>query len=458
MSDYQTAKTADEIRGGEIDANIDSVLSDEHPVANMMLAAERAGIDDEGSPLYALLSRASTSHTLRKARKQGHAPTLNAATGLGESSVEATGYDLLVNRLTPAAQQILVKGPKGSGKTVFVLDAAKRLYAEFDGDLEIATNIKGPDEHPAVTFVETMSEMLEWVRDTPGEKLVIGDEWSTTMNANAHPGGDVRQTVSRFINALRKGRGGSTRLMIVGHEHDTDIASILRTQSDVVIEKAGKADDGLADRAHIYAGWDDYVTGDEEFTLRGLQDVDDASIWGADTNYFAYFEPDLDSPREQIRRGKLIEDWQQYQDRDDADDPDGTGEDRRVKCRGTNKRGERCGTTHVTHESGYCQTHRHQWNGDPDPRLTDSSDDDDGDVTDDARRATPLEGLAGVLKATQAVTGEREGDDDDEALIAAALQADSPGDVGDVVNRHRAERMAEQIISGGEDDANEVVN
>ncbi|AOW80123.1 hypothetical protein HTSR_0938 [Halodesulfurarchaeum formicicum] len=283
---------------------------------------------------------------------------------MSESTVDATGYDLLLDRVRPAAQQILAKGAKGSGKTVFALDIARRLHADMDGDLQIATNIKGPDEHEDVTFIETMSGLLEWVRDTEGEKLAVMDEWSTTMNAHAHPGGEIRQTVSRFVNALRKGKGGSTRLLIVGHQHDTDIASILRTQSDVVIDKAGKADEGLADQADVYDGWTSYIQEDAEFRVRGLQDVPEDSTWGADTNYFAYFEPDLDNPRQQIKRGKLVEDWEQYQE---ADDPAEAGENLR-SCRGTKANEDPCQAT-VKHESGYCYQHRDQWDGDPDPRL-----------------------------------------------------------------------------------------
>jgi len=367
MSDgWQPARTADEVRNGDVDASIDAILTDSDSIGNLMLAAERAGLD-ESSPLIGILGREERSRVLREARKTGQATSMNMATGLAESTEEATGYDMLLRRLTPAAQQALVKGPKGSGKTVLALDLAKRLYAEFDGELSIATNIRGPDEHDAVTFVESISEMLEWVRDTPGEKLVIGDEWSTTMNAHAHPGGNVRQTVSRFVNALRKGRGGSTRLLVIGHEHDTDIAAILRTQSDVVIEKAGKADEGLADQAAVYDGWNAYVKREPAFKVRGLQDVAESSVWGADTNYFAYFEPDLDDPVNQIRKGKLIENWEDYQD-DETDDLDSASSEVYLQCRGKKTSGDDCGAT-VTHYSGFCHSHRAQWGGDPDPRL-----------------------------------------------------------------------------------------
>jgi hypothetical protein len=369
-SGYDSARTADEIRDGSVDANIDAILSDDHSLANMMMAAERAGIDGDGSPLYSLLSRASTSHTLRNARQQGHVPTLNAATGLSESSVEATGYDLLVNALKPAAQQVLIKGPKGSGKSTKAMDLAKRLYHEFDGELSILTNIEGPDEHPAVDYADTISGMLEWVRDTPGEKLVIGDEWSSTVNAHAHGGGQVGAIFARFINALRKGKGGSTRLLAIGHEHDTDLAAILRNQSDVVIEADGKKKDGLIDCATVYEGWKDYQQEDRWFRVRGLQDVPSSSQWGFSTNYFATFDLDLDAPEKQIKQGKLVENWREYQD---TDDPANTGEDAEtyVSCRGEKAdQGGECGAT-VTHISGFCHAHRSQWEGDDDPRITD---------------------------------------------------------------------------------------
>jgi len=180
MSDtYQPGRTRDEYVNGDIDALISAVMTDDAAIGNMMLAAERAGLDED-SPLVAALSREEQSRVLREARRDGQQTSMAMATGLAESSVDATGYDMLIDRLTPAAQQALVKGPKGSGKTVFVLDAAKRMYAEFDGELSIATNIKGPDEHDAVTSVfagvppagkaETVARLK-----TRGQTVMVGD-------------------------------------------------------------------------------------------------------------------------------------------------------------------------------------------------------------------------------------------------------------------------------------------
>jgi hypothetical protein len=352
-SGWKAGELADTLRAGEFEADVDAVLSDDEIAGDCIMRL------DDDSPLRDLLSEQTSTDMLRSARQTSDVASMSAATGLSDSTVEATGYERLISRCTPAAQQILIKGEKGSGKTVLALDLAKRLYTHFEGDLSIATNIRGPDDHDDVTLVETMSEMLLWMKQTDGEKLVIGDEWSTTMNAHANPGGSVRFAVSRFINALRKGKGGSTRLAIIGHEHDTDIASILRNQSDVVIHKAGKADQGLADQAAIFDGWTDYQSGDQAFKLRGLQDVPESSVWGADTNYFATFEMDLDDPQKQVKKGRLIENWEQYQESDDSDDSSGR---ERVICRGETTTGDDCKQT-TDHVSGYCQPHRDQWDG-----------------------------------------------------------------------------------------------
>ncbi|AXR82359.1 hypothetical protein [Natrarchaeobaculum sulfurireducens] len=373
---YDAADLADQIREGEVNANIDGVLTDSKSIGNLILAAERAGLEDDTSPLLGGLTRTSETDMLRKARQRGHVPSMNAATGLSEQRIDATGYDRLVNACKPAAQQMLIKGPKGSGKTVFGINLVQELWREFDEDLAIATNVRGPDEYDDVTYIDSMSGLLEWVRDTPGEKVALMDEWSTEMNAHANPGGQVRQTTSQFINALRKGQGGSTRLVIVGHEHDTDIAAILRNQSDVVITKDGKADEGMADLATVYEGWQAYLEDDHWFKVRGLFDVPSSSPWGADTNYFATFDLDLDSPHQQIQKGKLVENWEDYQDDAGTDEDDDSSE---VVCRGIKSNGDDCNAL-TSHESGFCRYHRGQWDGDADPRLEET--DNQGEPTD----------------------------------------------------------------------------
>ena len=358
-SGWKAGELADAIRDGQVDADLDAVLSDREDIGDIIqIARGPAGLDDD-SPLVQMLTSSSKTDALRQARRSSDEETMTATTGLTDTRIDATGYDVLINSMEPAAQQMLIKGAKGTGKTTKAIDIARRLFDAFDGELSIATNIKGPTDHEAVTFVNDVSGMLEWVRDTRGEKLVIGDEWSSTVNA--HAGENVRQTFTRFINALRKGEGGSTRLIVIGHEHDTDIAAIVRNQSDVVLEAAGKVDEGLIDQAVLYEGWRDYQRDDEWVTLRGLSDIPDSSPWSMDTNYFATFELDLDAPSDQIRKGQLVDDWRQYQE-DAGDD----GEEPTPVCQATTNAGKPCpnDAKWPPDDPQVCKSHRHTLDAD----------------------------------------------------------------------------------------------
>ncbi|CCQ32234.1 hypothetical protein HLRTI_001308 [Halorhabdus tiamatea SARL4B] len=486
-SGYDSAKTADEIRDGNVEALIEGVLTDNKPVANALLAAEQADLPED-APLREILERAETTHMLRSARKNGHVSSMNAATGLSETRSEATGYDRLINALRPAAQQAVFRGQKGTGKTGTALELIRWLFREdvvekvmmnvpvrgmSREDLERAGEISNipdwwldEDENdalgtlaPHVRFECDISGFLEFARE-PGEKLALFDEFSSSGNAYTNQG-DVESIMSKCINAFRKSPNGSLRTIYVGHKNDSDIHPLVRKQSDVIISKDGKADEGMADLATIYDHWEKYLKGNQWFKVRGVRDVPGESPWRYETNYFAHLEWDLDDPENQIDHGKLIEDWEQYQD-DDGEGDAASGETRQqaVQCRGTNTDGDQCGNQYVTHESGFCGTHRAQWGGDPDPRTTDDAGGEttreardtpdtgtSGNTRDDARDAA--QGAQDALSALQAATGEHDADEDDRALIAAALQSEHPDDLTD----EEAERMADSLTrqSGGSD-------
>lgn len=409
MSDggWQPGRTADEVRDGDVDASIDAILTDSDGIGNLMLAAERAGLSED-SPLIGLLGREERSRVLREARKTGQQTSMNMATGLSESRDEATGYTKLLNALKPAAQQAVFKGAKGTGKTGTTAESVRWLYKEgvvdkiamnvpLKGmsieDLQRAENLGGvgnthpwqdPEKNddagtlaPDVRFCETISGFLEFAKE-PGEKVALFDEFSTVGNAYTNQA-DVQDVMGRAINAFRKSAGGSLRTVYIGHENDADIHPIVRKQSDVVVQKDGKADEGKAGLATVYAGWKDYQKDDPWFKIRGIRDVPKDSPWRYPSNYFSHLEWDLDNPGQQISRGKLIEDWEQYQDTDDPE----TGEDAEtyVQCRGSKADGGDCGAT-VTHVSGFCHAHRSQWQGDPDPRIAD----DGGEIDNDRRQ------------------------------------------------------------------------
>lgn len=364
MSDNQrwvAAEFREALLRGDIPALKEAGLLDQEDI-NWLLSFKQSVPEAEETDRYEEELEKAVSKKVSQAVKNGNISVMAHGTGVNSQRVEATGYERLVNAIKPAAHQILIKGPKGSGKSTKAVDLVRQLHDEFDGDLKVMTNIKGPDEHEDVRFGETMSEFLEFAKED-GEKVIIGDEFSTV--ANEWTGGsDVKDQFGRAINALRKSEGGSTRLIIIGHEHDTDVAKILRVQSDVVIRADGKKREGMIDKLTIFESWNDYKNHQDWFRVRGMRDIPQDSPWSFDDKYFAHFEFDLDNPEKQIERGKLIDDWEKYQDEDSEDD---TPDYKRIRCRGENKTGERCGSL-TDHETGYCPVHREQGDGSIDPR------------------------------------------------------------------------------------------
>ncbi|MFC7046564.1 hypothetical protein ACFQH6_15140 [Halobacteriaceae archaeon GCM10025711] len=329
-----------------------------------LLSFKRSVANAEDTDRYQELLMQAVSKKLNKAVEHGNLSVMSHANGISKKRIDATGYTRLVKAIKPAAHQVLFKGPKGSGKSTKAIDLTKELHAEFNGDLKVMTNIKGPDEHEDVRFGEAMSEFLEFANES-GEKVIVADEMSTVAN-HWISGPDVQQQFGRAINALRKGSGGSTRLFIIGHEHDTDIHPILREQSDVVIQADGKKDEGLIDKVTVFKGWQAYKKSEDWFRVRGLRDVPQSSPWSFDTNYFAHFEFDLDEPAKQIQRGRLVDNWEDYQGGEGGEED---GVEVRVKCRGVKKDGTGCGSM-TPHESGFCEWHRDQWDGaGSDPRF-----------------------------------------------------------------------------------------
>ena len=145
-SGWKAGELADTLRAGDFEASIDGVLSDDEIAGDALLRLEQQDRGD--GPLAQLLATQTSTDMLRSARQNSDVASMSAATGLSDSTVEATGYERLISRCTPAAQQILIKGPKGSGKTVLGLDLFRRLYAEFDQEISFFTNLQPRRPHP----------------------------------------------------------------------------------------------------------------------------------------------------------------------------------------------------------------------------------------------------------------------------------------------------------------------
>lgn len=319
MSDYVFGELRDLLDNGNIDLPVlreaGLVDSDAHDI---LLRIKRHSPEGEEDDRFQRILEREVSRNLREGVVRGHTPALNHLTGVSSNSVDATGYEMLLKACRPAAQQVLLKGPKGSGKTTKALDLIRRLHSDFDGELRVMTNVKGPDEHEDVEFAEDISRYLEFAKE-PGEKVALFDEFSTVGNAYTGQQ-DVEQVMSRVINAFRKSEGGSLRTFYIGHENDNDIHPLVKKQSDVVIQADGKVDEGLIDKATVYRGWSDYKSDEDWFNVHGLEDVPADSPWSFSTNYFAHLEWNLDQPEKQIQRGQLVDNWEKYQEEEDTDD------------------------------------------------------------------------------------------------------------------------------------------
>lgn len=323
-----------------------------------LLSMEDALDDPESSDAFIKTRRRLKAVATNKAIRNDDLTTVSAIKGISDNSVDATGYDMLLDRIEPAAQTILIKGAKGTGKTTKASDWVKKALE--DGIIEkVMTNVqlagfendKFEDSDYDVRYSEFISDYLEFAKE-PGEKLMLLDELSTVANAI---GGNMeaQDIFPRVINALRKSKGGSCRVIAIGHQHDTDILPSLRNNSDGVLEAPNKLGDGI-DRAIYYTSFDDYRNDDHEFKVRGLQDVTDDPLFGFDDNSFATLEFNLDAPEKQIKRGKLIDNWEKYQDEPDSVE----GEDELLYC---NK--DECGSTSkqypdLIRETGYCDYHQ----------------------------------------------------------------------------------------------------
>jgi len=331
-----------------------------------------------------LVTRAATRE-VNRAVAAGNTGRMAYGAGHQDDRIDATGYQRLLDRLERPSEQFVLRGAKGSGKSTKAVDLTKRLHRRLDGQLKVWTNIAGV-EHEDVEFGETVSSMLEFARKD-GERLVLLDEASTSINAYSGKGYEVEETFGQAINALRKGEGGSVRLIAIGHQNNKDIHPIIRKQTDVVMRADGKERD--IDKATLYEGWEAYQQGDEWFRISGLQDVTDEK-WSFDSNYFAVFRFDLNAPDKQIRRGRLVDDWREYQDTDtprQSKTDDSSVENER--CRGEKDDGSRCGIADQSRigPHGYCKYHRDQYGPEDDSDKGRSSDSDEPEGTPESEES-----------------------------------------------------------------------
>lgn len=326
-----------------------------------------------------------------EAMEEDNLARLAALKGVTKSSggdvIDADGYSQLINDMFPngGGRISMVKGGMGWGKTIstisIIIQALERgkvdnvilniKTAGFDNSYDIDIPERYRDR---IHFETKFSEILMRIKEgNPAENnVVLTDEMSSILN---ELGGskDAKMIVKRFVHALRK---SGYHWVNIAHLHDTDILSLVRNQTDVVIEKQGRRNN-LLDKARVWktdetsgketkVGWSKYEQGDEpDYIVHKLQDVDeDNPLYVAD-EHFASIQFDLDDPENQIQDGQIIDGWEQYQD--NADDEEESeeqvvrdcpvvlkSEDSRVEA-GSQPAGRPCGSPTRTSVCNMCE-------------------------------------------------------------------------------------------------------
>lgn len=345
---YKAAETSDLIDGGGVDAVLDAYQTDIDDAADLLMMFDRAGVDED-NPLRKALARKARTETLRDARQSGDLDTLSAATGLTDDRVDAADRDFNdeVNRLfRPDDRDHMLnlvlyappppEGPTGVGKTDFayrILEDAIIEHLPYGGLKVSSNNLSDP-----FPDVESWTGLEEWLEETDGTKAFVWDEAAQVLQYADMSAG---KALSQLIKLLRK---YNCHLILIAHT-GKDIPMDVRRMV-LFCQKESKKEATIgAGLEEDSSGW--MVIRDE---LMRFRDIDATSI---------EYDSEGDTGDFEFDKGE-----------GDGDDGDESDELELRKCRGHNRHGESCGQR-TRHESGYCESHRDEWGGNPDPRLGD---------------------------------------------------------------------------------------
>ena len=228
MSDngYTSGKVADAIRSGDINALYDAFLTDDKDAGDLLLLLEQAydpGPEDpqevEDTPLWQMLSRQTTTDSLRDARQYGDLSTLSAATGITNERFEAGAFallDVIEELFKPEDRDHMLNlvmyappppvGPTGVGKTDFaytLIEGAERLH---NGLSVASNNTSDPYDN-----TQSWTQLEDWLEATSGTKVFLLDEASQVLMFSDMNAG---KALSNLIKLLRK---HECHLILVGH-------------------------------------------------------------------------------------------------------------------------------------------------------------------------------------------------------------------------------------------------
>ncbi len=310
-----------------------------------LLSFKRSVPDAEDSDRYQDLLMQAVSGKVNEAVEHGNLSVMSHATGVKSDRVDTSSWqaiDELIDLWNPDDRDAMLnlmlyaplppEGPTGVGKTDFaytVIEAGQRAYPK----LSVASN-NTSDEF---ADVQSWTGLKEWLEAESGTKAFLLDEAAQVLQfADMRAG----KALSKLIKLLRKYQ---CHLLVVSHT-GKDIPKDIRRMVLLCRKESKK-------KATIGVGLDEQ-NGDMQIDRELLK------LGNIPPTRLEYESID--------DKGEFVFDMEDDSDDAEMDNSDETPE--KVKCRGTSKDGSGCGTL-TDHESGYCQWHRDQWDGDADPRF-----------------------------------------------------------------------------------------
>lgn len=212
--------------------------------------------DVTDSRIWDSLVRRNKQEQAQRAIRQGIISELQAMTGVDQQGQDAAGLDLFYRELSKEGSVIYLYESMNAGKTFFAslgLDLFYTRQYEEDNSRDqhstpnrtdvLASNLQSLD---GTTYVNNTSDLLQWLKSNPEDKVFLFDEASLYANSFSGEQYDVYNTllpltiVCRYYNA---------RIIYIGHSGN-DLGRQLRKLATPVQKQSKK-------RATFYDSIDD---------------------------------------------------------------------------------------------------------------------------------------------------------------------------------------------------------
>jgi len=342
---WVAAELRETLEKGNLPALAEAGLLDPEDL-DYLISLRQSIPDAEDSERYQNLLMKAVSGKINDSVEHGNISVMSHATGTPDQRVDMSSWqaiDELIDLWSPDDRDDMLnlmiyaplppEGPTGVGKTDFaysVIEAGMRAYP----GITVASNNTSDD----FDDIQSWTSLKEWLKQEDGTKAFLLDEAAQVLQFADMTAG---KALSKLIKLLRKYQ---CHLIVVSHT-GKDVPKDIRRMVLLARKESKK-------KATIGVGMDE-VNGDMQVDreILKLGNIPETRLSYESIDDTGEFEFDMDD-----------EAGGSDEDSGESDVPD------RVSCRGTNKEGESCGTL-TDHESGYCEWHRSQWDGEVDPRF-----------------------------------------------------------------------------------------